>query len=124
VEQIKEIIIQRRDVHLNQLSDKLTEPKAAMIIQQIITGESTDYNQNITNDDFQYLIDLDLRRIGNDDYEIANPIYREVIPRVLTTNLEQVLGQNPMWYINTNGKTKNCCLIYLTLEYICLIFNC
>jgi len=106
VEQIKEIIIQRRDVHLNQLSDKLTEPKAAMIIQQVITGESTDYNQNITNDNFQYLIDLDLIRIGNDDYEIANPIYREVIPRVLTTNLEQVLGQNPMWYINTNGKLK------------------
>jgi hypothetical protein len=75
-----------------------------MVIQLILTGESADFNQNITNDDFQYLIDLGLIRIGNYGYEIANPIYREVIPGVLTKNLEQVLGQNPMWYITTNGK--------------------
>jgi len=104
VEKIKEIIIQRRDVHLDQLADKLTEPKVSMIIQLIITGESTDFNQKIENDDFQYLIDLGLIRIGNFGYEIANPIYREVIPRVLTRNLEQVLGQNPVWYIKTDGK--------------------
>jgi hypothetical protein len=104
VEKIKDIIIQRRDVHLDQLADKLTDPKVSMIIQLIITGESADFNQNITNDDFQYVIDLGLIRIGNYGYEIANPIYREVIPGVLTKNLEQVLGQNPMWYINTNGK--------------------
>ena len=104
VEKIKEIIIQRRDVHLDQLADKLTDPKVSMVIQLILTGESADFNQNITNDDFQYLIDLGLIRIGNYGYEIANSIYREVIPGVLTKNLEQVLGQNPMWYITTNGK--------------------
>jgi hypothetical protein len=40
---------------------------------------------NTPDDDRQYLVDLGLlRREPNGGLVIANPIYREVIPRVLT----------------------------------------
>jgi hypothetical protein len=74
-----EILIKRRDVHLDQLADKLTEPRVERIIQSILIGEEID-NTNI-NEDQQYLIDLGLIRLGKQALEIANPIYREIIPR-------------------------------------------
>ncbi|TGN99787.1 hypothetical protein PN36_33490, partial [Candidatus Thiomargarita nelsonii] len=39
VDNAAEILIQRRDVHLDQLADKLTEPRVARIIESILVGE-------------------------------------------------------------------------------------
>ena len=36
--------------------------------------------------------------------EIANPIYREIIPRELTIYRQDTLGQNPAWYVKEDGK--------------------
>jgi hypothetical protein len=97
-----EILIKRRDVHLDQLADKLTEPRVERIIQSILIGEETD-NTNI-NEDQQYLIDLGLIRLGKQGLEIANPIYREIIPRELTLYRQNMLGQDPQWYVKDDGK--------------------
>jgi hypothetical protein len=97
-----EILIKRRDVHLDQLADKLTEPRVERIIQSILIGEEID-NTNI-NEDQQYLIDLGLIRLGKQALEIANPIYREVIPRELTIYRQNMLGQDPQWYVKSDGK--------------------
>lgn len=40
--------------------------------------------QKVSEDDIQYSIDLELIRKTPDGLQIANPIYREVIPRYLT----------------------------------------
>ncbi|WP_069472965.1 AAA-like domain-containing protein [Candidatus Marithrix sp. Canyon 246] len=97
-----EILIKRRDVHLDQLADKLTEPRVETIIQSILIGEETD-NTNI-NEDKQYLIDLGLIRSGKQGLEIANPIYREIIPRELTAYRQDMLAQDPLWYVKPDGK--------------------
>jgi len=97
-----EILIKRRDVHLDQLADKLTEPKVERIIQSILIGEEID-NTNISEDQ-QYLIDLGLIRVGKQALEIANPIYREVIPRELTSYRQNMLAQESKWYIKPDGK--------------------
>ena len=97
-----EILIKRRDVHLDQLADKLTEPRVEKIIQSILIGEQTE-NTNI-NEDQQYLIDLGLIRLGKQGLEIANPIYREIIPRELTVYRQNMLGQDPQWYVKPDGK--------------------
>ncbi|KPA13217.1 ATPase, AAA-type, core domain protein [Candidatus Magnetomorum sp. HK-1] len=104
VEKIKEILILRRDVHLDQLADKLTEPRVANIIQLMITGDVEDMDSVITSNDKTYVINLGLVRHGPLGLEIANPIYREIIIRELTSVTEQFLGQNPVWYIKQNGK--------------------
>ena len=97
-----EILIKRRDVHLDQLADKLTEPRVEKIIQSILIGEEIE-NTNL-NEDKQYLIDLGLIRSGKQALEIANPIYREIIPRELTAYRQDMLGQDPDWYVKSDGK--------------------
>jgi hypothetical protein len=99
-----EILIKRRDVHLDQLADKLTEPRVARIIESILIGENTEESNSGFNEDQQYLIDLGLIRSGEQGLEIANPIYREIIPRELTAYQQETLGQNPLWYIKDDGK--------------------
>lgn len=108
VDKAVEILIQRCDVHLDQLMDKLTEPRVARIIESLLLGEeNTSYveedQRTSLNEDQQYLIDLGLVRIGEHGLEIANPIYREIVPRALTMSRQNMLGQNPQWYIKTNG---------------------
>ncbi len=97
-----EILIKRRDTHLDQLADKLTEPRVERIIESILIGEEID-NTNI-NEDQQYLIDLGLIRVGKQALEIANPIYREVIPRELTSYRQNMLAQESKWYVKPDGK--------------------
>jgi hypothetical protein len=97
-----EILIKRRDVHLDQLADKLTEPRVEKVIQSILIGEEIE-NTNF-NQDKQYLIDLGLIRVGKQGLEIANPIYREIIPRELTAYRQDMLGQDPDWYVKDDGK--------------------
>jgi len=98
----KVVLIERRDVHLDQLADKLSEPRVMRVIQTILLGEYEE--NNILTDDIQYLIDLGLIKQGVTGLEIANPIYREVIPRELTTVTQISINQNPAWYIKENGK--------------------
>jgi hypothetical protein len=89
-------------VHLDQLADKLTEPRVEKVIQSILIGEEIE-NTNF-NQDKQYLIDLGLIRVGKQGLEIANPIYREIIPRELTAYRQDMLGQDPDWYVKDDGK--------------------
>ncbi len=102
VDNAAEILIQRRDVHLDQLADKLTEPRVANIIESILIGEEN--VEDFLNEDQQYLIDLGLIRKGTIGLEIANPIYREIIPRELTATRQEMLGINPQWYVKPDGK--------------------
>lgn len=108
VDTATEILIKRRDVHLDQLADKLTEPRVARIIESILVGEEKSSHEDDTlvnfNEDKQYLIDLGLVRSGKQGLEIANPIYREIIPRELTAYRQEMLGINPQWYIKQDGR--------------------
>jgi hypothetical protein len=107
VDNAGEILIKRRDVHLDQLADKLMEPKVAKIVETILIGNDLEDSQpgNFeVNEAQQYVIDLGLVRIGTYGLEIANSIYREVIPRELTAYRQNMLGIDPQWYIKPSGK--------------------
>ena len=100
-----EILIQRCDVHFDQLADKLTEPRVARIIERVLIGEEVlGDDVQVSNEDQQYLLDLGLLRMGESSLEVANPIYCEVIPRELTVARQRVLGQNPAWYVKSDGR--------------------
>lgn len=82
VEAAKERIILDRRTHIDSLIAKLREPRVRRILDPMIAGERT--RGDALDDDFAYVIGLGLLRRNNGTYEIANPIYREVIPRALT----------------------------------------
>ena len=80
--QAREVLIESRAVHLDQLADKLKEPHVHRIIEPILASDAMDIDL-IPSDDLQYAIDLGLVIMQNQKVMIANPIYREVIPRSL-----------------------------------------
>lgn len=95
IERAKEVIIKRRDTHLDSLIEKLQEPRVRPIIEAIITGETNP--RNIQSDDLQYVRDLGI--ISANKLDIANPIYREIIPRELTSVTTELITQTaiPLW---------------------------
>ncbi|MBK9262650.1 MAG: ATP-binding protein [Polyangiaceae bacterium] len=82
VDAAKETIILERRSHIDSLVSKLREERVRKIIDPMLVGHQT--GADVLDDDFAYVMGTGLiRRIGG-QIEIANPIYREVIPRTLT----------------------------------------
>ena len=80
----KERLVLSRATHLDQLADKLQEPRVYRVIEPIIEGRFGD----LAIDDLEYCKDLGLVRRDAEGLSIANAIYREVIPRELTQNVQ------------------------------------
>jgi hypothetical protein len=77
VAEAREKLILRRDVHIDQLADKLREPRVRRVVEPILRSEHpTDW---ASEDDVQYTIDHGLVRRGASGLELANPMYREVL---------------------------------------------
>ncbi len=97
----REALILRRDSHLDQLLDKLREPRVRRVIEPLLSGEEGDYDAR----DFEYVRDLGLVAPGP-GLEVANPIYTEVLPRELTSILEQRIAsqeRETVWYARLDG---------------------
>ncbi len=96
IEQAKEILIERRQTHLHQLTDKLRQDRVRSVIEPMLAGKTL---EDVPEDDRQYVIDLGLvRREPLDGLVIANPIYREVIPRALAGGPQDTLPKiKPTW---------------------------
>ncbi|MCC6129439.1 MAG: ATP-binding protein [Acidobacteria bacterium] len=96
VDAAKEILIARQDTHLDSLAERLREPRVRSVIEPILAGGSIG---NIPPDDRQFVVDLGLlRRDPEGGLVVSNPIYREVIPRVLASGPQDSLPQiQPSW---------------------------
>ena len=82
VEAAKETIILERRTHIDSLVARLREDRVRKIIApMLVGGRATD---DVLDDDFAYVLGLGLIRARDGHYEIANPIYAEVLPRALT----------------------------------------
>ncbi|MCF7979458.1 MAG: AAA-like domain-containing protein [Chromatiaceae bacterium] len=96
IDAAKEHLILNRVTHLDQLADKLREERVRRIIEPMLAGESL---EQLPLSDLEYLTDLGLlRQRGGGGIEIANPIYREVLPRTLALVPQASLPQiSPTW---------------------------
>jgi len=102
IERAKENIIQRRETHLHQLADKLSEDRVRRVVERIISGEGS--IEAFPDDDIDYVCDLGLvRRDGAGEIQIANPIYREVIPRQLVYSTQGMISEDSTWYRRDDG---------------------
>jgi hypothetical protein len=102
VEAAKELLIQRRDTHLDSLIDRLREPRVRRVVEPILAGGSL--SPEVMDDDLQFALDLGLVKVVSGNLEIANPIYREVIPRALTGVLEKSMTVPPALYVGKDGR--------------------
>ncbi len=101
IDQAKEYLIVNRVTHLDQLADKLCEDRVRRIIEPMLAGTVPAF---VAADDRDYLLDLGLlRRDGTGGLVVANPIYREVLPRTLAGSPQDALPQiSPTW-LNADG---------------------
>jgi hypothetical protein len=96
IEQAKEILIQRNDTHIDSLTSILQEDRVRAVIEPMLAGQELG---RVQNDDIQFLLDLGLCRMSpNGGLMAANPIYQEVLPRVLSQTPQASLPQiAPSW---------------------------
>lgn len=104
VERAKDALILRRDTHLDSLTERLREPRVRRVIEPILAGEFPD--PALPEDDIEYVKDLGLVAAGPAGLGIANPIYREVIPRALTAVTEHFLPVDRPRYIGPDGRLR------------------
>lgn len=102
VERAKENLILARATHLDSLAHKLQEPRVRRILTPLLAGDIVPYDETF-DDDLTYVRDLGLvtPRLP---LQAANPIYREVITRVLGQNIEASLTLPPKpSYVRPDG---------------------
>jgi len=71
------------------------------VVEPLLAGR--DQLEDVPPDDIDYARDLGLIGPGR-EVRIANPIYREVIPRQLTYGTEIMTHQEAVWYIAADGR--------------------
>jgi hypothetical protein len=102
LEVAKEVLIRRRDTHVDSLLERLRVPRVQSVIEPILTGHSP--VDEVLNDDLLFVKDLGLVAPGDGGLEIANPIYREIIPRALTEATEAFLPIRRAAYVAEDGR--------------------
>lgn len=93
IDQAKERLIQSRTTHLDSLAQRLKEPRVARVVEAVLLG---DMDIPYSSDDYLYCVDLGLLRNQGNGAEPANPLYREVLARVLTEHRQENLPR-PWW---------------------------
>ena len=97
----REELVLGRQTHLHQLADKLREERVRRVVEPVLSGDAGGADK-AGPDDLEYVRDLGLlARRGT--ARIANPIYREVIPRELMYAREAEIAQEPEWYVQPDG---------------------
>lgn len=96
IAQAREIVIARQETHLDSLAERLREHRVRQIIEPMLAGKTL---EDMPPDDIRFVLDLGLcRRTPEGGLVIANPIYREVIPKVLAVTTTASLPViQPTW---------------------------
>jgi len=101
VDAAKETIILERRSHIDSLVARLREPRVRRILEPMFKGDRPVDDR--LDDDLSYVLGLGLTRVRDGMMEIANPIYREVIPRALTYGQQVTIANQPAWYVRPDG---------------------
>lgn len=102
VDQAKERLILARATHLDSLASKLMEPRVRRVIEPLLAG-AQESDLDTYDDDVSYVRDLGL--VASDrPLRIANPIYREVIVRILAAAVEDQVTEQPARFVLPDGR--------------------
>ncbi|KFE68430.1 hypothetical protein DB31_7667 [Hyalangium minutum] len=82
IERAKVLLIERQETHLDSLAERLREPRIRAILEPMLAGTIPGA---LPPDDVRFAVDLGLIRMNEAGaFEVANPIYREVVVRELS----------------------------------------
>jgi hypothetical protein len=101
MEEAKERLILARATHLDSLVARLAEPRVRRVIEPLIAGSLLAADSY--DDDVSYLRDLGLVAPTN-PVRVANPIYREIIVRVLGASVEGSIETDPRSFVTADGR--------------------
>lgn len=102
VDRAKEILITRNDTHLDSLAERLRDPRVRAVIEPMLAGRVLG---DVPADDRRFVIDLGLvRRADEGGLVIANPIYREVLPRTLARGPQESLPAIAATWLAPDGR--------------------
>jgi hypothetical protein len=102
VDEAKERLIRARATHLDALMARLHEPRVKRVIEPMVAGSFPDTDPAFS-DDLSYVRDLGLVK-QKLPLEVANPIYREVILRVLGDPSAQYVMADPRSFVLPDGR--------------------
>jgi AAA domain len=97
----KERLVLSRATHLDSLLARLREDAVRRVLEPVLAGELA--GGATFDSDFEYVVDLGLVAPGL-PVRIANPIYREIIVRVLATQAEAAVPAEPRSYTTVDGR--------------------
>jgi hypothetical protein len=101
VERAKDRLVLARATHLDSLVHKLTEPRVKRVIEPLLAGEVLPLDP-VFDDDVSYVVDLGL--VKPRPLRIANPIYAEVVARVLTSPVQDAVTASPRSFVRADGR--------------------
>ncbi|MFV8753176.1 ATP-binding protein [Nannocystaceae bacterium ST9] len=102
IERAKALLIDRQETHLDSLAERLREPRIRNILEPMIAGGLLG---DVPEDDRQFAVDIGLlRRNSEGTLEIANPIYREIIMRSLTSGTRDTLPHLQPTWLRSDGR--------------------
>ncbi|MFC5187660.1 AAA family ATPase [Actinomadura harenae] len=97
-----ERLIAQRATHLDSLAARLHEPRVSRFIQPMITGGGVAGDATY-DDDLSYVRDLGLVTRASPPL-ISNPIYQEVIGRVLSHSVQHQIDAEPKAFLLPDGR--------------------
>lgn len=97
----KDRLVLSRATHLDSLLARLREDAVRRVLEPVLAGELP--GGASFDSDFEYVVDLGLVAPGL-PVRIANPIYREIIVRVLATQAEAAMPTEPRSYMTADGR--------------------
>jgi hypothetical protein len=92
---VQNISLSRR-THTTSMIERLKEPRVRKVIEPLILG---DRPVSKTTDDYQYTKDIGLIRDDLGKVEPANPIYAELIIRILSWDAQDSISDNHKEYV-------------------------
>ena len=114
IETAKEGLILDRMTHLDQLADKLEEERVRRVIEPLLA--CSEGASEASHEDLSYVVDLGLVRVDG-VVEMANPIYREMVPRDLTSVQEERIAHWAEWHVRADGSPDMAKLLAAFQEY-------
>lgn len=95
----REELFRRRDTHLDYLGWRLSDDRVRRVVEPLLTGAAVD---DSTAEDLGYARELGLAA-RDDPMRIANPIYREMVPRELTRPVRFSLLEPTARFVTEDG---------------------
>jgi len=117
VDNAKERLIAQRQTHLDSLADKIRDDRVRPIVVSIINGESPNFDN--FDDAMRYCQDLGIIAPG-DPIRFANPIYREIITRIMNSSFQRGFNQDlaeTAWYVRPDGSLDMDKLLHAFVDF-------